>query len=327
VEDAMEYTESALTVDRQAEVLFSKGLQADKDELSLALSNVSYHRLSGYWYPFRQVLTEDDGSWVFRPATRFSDIWDRYVFDRQLRLLVFDAIERIEVAIRNDLILTLAVEQGPFGYLDERNMPNLRTIDNSGEVVVTHAKLLSHLRSLCKRELRNGNVTVSAFVNKYGENHGEYLPYWILLEIVEFGTLCTLLRGAPTTIKKRIAHRYGLKATTVLTSWMGFLRAVRNGSAHHLRFWNIRHTVKPIIPKRNNSIWHEPVDMESVKDTAFGTLTILKYLLGYIAPQSGWAERLEALFAAHPGIDRKLMGYPANWRESPIWGEGWAVRE
>jgi hypothetical protein len=65
-----------------------------------------------------------------------------------------------------------------------------------------------------------------------------------------------------------------------------------------------------------------PVDIEPVKDRAFGTLTILKYLLSYIAPQSGWADRLEALFASHPGIDRKLLGYPENWRECPIWGGG-----
>jgi hypothetical protein len=42
-------------------------------------------------------------------------------------------------------------------------------------------------------------------------------------------------------------------------------------------------------------------------------------MLGCIAPQSRWAERLEALFAKHPGIDRRLLGYPENWQECPIW--------
>jgi hypothetical protein len=50
-------------------------------------------------------------------------------------------------------------------------------------------------------------------------------------------------------------------------------------------------------------------------------LTILKYMLGYIAPQSRWASRLEALFAEHPDIDRRLLGYPVNWRECPIWAD------
>jgi hypothetical protein len=77
--------------------------------------------------------------------------------------------------------------------------------------------------------------------------------------------------------------------------------------------------MKPEIPNKKNPEWHEPVDLEAFKDRTFVTLTILKYLLSYIAPQSGWADRLEALFVKHPDIDRRLMGYPENWRECPIW--------
>ena len=81
-------------------------------------------------------------------------MWDRYVFDRQLRLLMLDAIERIEVAIRNDLILTLAISQGPFGYLETTSLPNIRLADNNGRPIITHSELLSHLRALCKREVK-----------------------------------------------------------------------------------------------------------------------------------------------------------------------------
>lgn len=315
------YDETALTVNEQIDALLSKGMLADREQMSFCLGNVSYHRLSGYWHPYRQTIAED-GSWVFRAGTKFADVWDRYVFDRQLRLLVFDAIERVEVAIRDDLILALAVDTGPFGYLDDGRWPNLPITDNTGEIVLTHQELLSRFRSLCRRELRNGTAAVVNFVRDYGDVHGEYLPYWILTEIVDFGTLGSMLKGAPTQTKKQIAHKYGIKTTDVIDSWMSVLRAVRNGTAHHLRFWNIRHSVKPIIPNRKNSAWHEPVDIESVKDRAFGTLTILRYLIGYIAPQSGWDDRLEALFAAHPDIDRQMLGYPENWQDCPIWRSG-----
>jgi len=308
-----------MTIDDQVDSLLEKGLLADRHLLVKHLENVSYHRLSGYWYSFRNI--GKDGEWSFHPGTNLDVIWDRYVFDRQLRLLVFDAIERVEVAIRNDLILNLAITQGPFGYLNLNNLPGIETMDNNGNIVYTHRAFLSHARSLCMRELKNGNTAVKRFHDRYSDEHGEYLPLWILLEIVEFGTLCHLLWGAPKGTKRVIARKYGLKSPVILDSWMGTLRSARNNCAHHGRFWNQRYPVKPILPDKKNIMWHEPIELEDSKDKAFGTLTILKYLLSFIAPQSSWADRLEALFARHPKINRGLLGYPENWHECPIWSD------
>ncbi|MDR1358398.1 MAG: Abi family protein [Coriobacteriales bacterium] len=61
------------------------------------MSTVSYHCLSGYWRLLR-IETKAQDSWLFPDDTRFSCIWDRYVFDRQLRLMVLDAIKRISIA-------------------------------------------------------------------------------------------------------------------------------------------------------------------------------------------------------------------------------------
>ena len=311
----MTFEDPVLGIDEQVALLATKGLKFDEHQLRYCLRSVSYHRLSGYWHTFRG-RAEEDGGWSFHPGTDFSVIWGDYVFDRQLRLSVFDAIERVEVAIRNDLILEMAVAQGPFGYLKPSNLPNIEATDNSGKVVYIHKDLLGHARSVCRREVEGGNPAVVSFCD-----HGEYLPYWILLEIVEFGTLCRFVWGAPTKVKKRIAQRYGLRTVDVLDSWMGALRAARNSAAHHSRYWNRRNRVNPKIPNAKSPDWHIPVDIEPVKDRAFGILTVLKYLLGYVAPQSGWADRLEALFDKHPAIDRGMLGYPVNWNECPIWGD------
>jgi abortive infection bacteriophage resistance protein len=313
----MPYTHCALTIEEQIELLMRKGMVAEQDELKRALRNVSYHRLSGYWHPYKtEVLGGED--WQFRPKTRFEAIWDRYVFDRQVRLLVFDAVERVEVAIRNDLILNLAVEQGPFGYADASNLPNIEVVGPAGNVLFCHATLMANARNAYRRELRNSNPVIVEYSSRYPDCDG-LLPYWVLLEIVEFGTLSRIFHGLPAATKSKIAARYGLKKASILDSWLDTVRSARNTSCHQGRFWNRKNVLKPQIPNAKSPEWHYPVDIEPVKDRAFGTLTILKYMLGYIAPQSRWADRLEALFAAHPSIDRSLLGYPDNWRECPIW--------
>lgn len=72
----------------------------------LAMAN--YYRLSGYWYPFRAVEN------TFRPGTAFEQIWRRYTFDRHLRLLVMDALERIEITLRTQFAYHHAHSHGPF---------------------------------------------------------------------------------------------------------------------------------------------------------------------------------------------------------------------
>ena len=63
------------------------------------LQFISYYRLRAYWLAFEVAADEGDDH-AFREGARFEDVLTLYVFDRQLRLLMLDAIERVEVAIR-----------------------------------------------------------------------------------------------------------------------------------------------------------------------------------------------------------------------------------
>jgi abortive infection bacteriophage resistance protein len=82
----MKYGKPALTVEQQADLLLSRGMQGDRGAMIDRLSVVNYYRLSGYWIPFRNP---DD---TFRAGTSFNDVWTRYAFDRHIRLLVMDAM-------------------------------------------------------------------------------------------------------------------------------------------------------------------------------------------------------------------------------------------
>jgi abortive infection bacteriophage resistance protein len=54
----------------------------------------------------------------FKADSYFEDVIDLYNFDRHLRLLMFDAIERIEIALRTKLIYHLSLSYGSLFYLD-----------------------------------------------------------------------------------------------------------------------------------------------------------------------------------------------------------------
>ena len=134
---------------------------------------------------------------------------------------------------------------------------------------------------------------------------------------MSFGKLLTMFNGISDGIKKTIAKQYGIE-DKILKSWMGSLNVIRNICAHHGRLWNRELGFKPLIPrKKKHPQWHIPVAIP--QNRAFGILTILHYLLSYIAPQSKWHNRLIQLLNAYPEISQKSMGFPENWQNSPIW--------
>ena len=92
------YSKPFKSLQDQAELLIKRGLVGDKDEICKRLRYVGYYRLSAYWYPFR-ILVDGVRQDNLQPETTITKVWNHYRFDRRLRLLLLDAIERIEVAI------------------------------------------------------------------------------------------------------------------------------------------------------------------------------------------------------------------------------------
>lgn len=87
-----------------------RGLIADRNELIERLSDIGHYRLSGYWYIFKcKPIAVDEGpkDERFVEGTTLEAIWLVYVFGRQLKLIVLDAIERVEVYFRMRLAYEL----------------------------------------------------------------------------------------------------------------------------------------------------------------------------------------------------------------------------
>ncbi len=298
----MKYSKPALTPEQQAFLILQRGLLADRQVLIERLSSVSYYRLSAYWHTFREADSEN-----LLAGTSLDVVWDRYVFDRQLRLLVMDAIERVEIALRTRLVIEHTLRHGPFGYLDRANLPGM-SIDQ-------HRQFLDKIRSSAKQSREE---FVLHFAQKYTSETD--LPLWMAAEVMTFGGTLTLFRNADKSIKSLIAADYDI-ADDVLESWLLTLNFIRNLCAHHARLWNRGLAGKEFaVPRRHkHPAWHAPIAITN--DTMFGVLTVLRYLLKYVAPTSQWGKRFLELLARHPEIPIYFMGFPENWTTSPIWSK------
>ena len=86
------------TYRQQLEKLRSRGcIIKDETRAIDVLSKVNYYRLTAYFLPFKQ-LNE-----TYIDGTDFDTVYQIYEFDRKIRLILFSAIEEIEVYLRSTL--------------------------------------------------------------------------------------------------------------------------------------------------------------------------------------------------------------------------------
>jgi abortive infection bacteriophage resistance protein len=110
----MRFTKPPLSFEAQVDLLIDRGMEiADRTRAKRYLAHLNYYRLAAYWLPFEQ----DHPTHRFRPGTNFDQVLEHYIFDRELRLLVMDAIERIEVSLRTNWAYTLSHSYGPHAHL------------------------------------------------------------------------------------------------------------------------------------------------------------------------------------------------------------------
>jgi abortive infection bacteriophage resistance protein len=218
-----------------------------------------------------------------------------------------DAIERLEVSIRTCLAYKHAHVHGAFGYINPINLPKIPQVKHE-----------DFLNKIDDQTRHSKEVFINHFKDKYGDRHSRP-PIWMAAEIMTFGMHLTMFRGIQTTIKQEIAAEYKI-SDQVLMSWLRAINGVRNICAHHGRLWNREIGDKPLIPRlKKHPVWHVPVEVNN--NRMFGILTILKYLISMIAPQSNWPDRFEQLLAEYPEIPLLSMGFPDNWRDCPIWND------
>lgn len=300
----MKYTKPALTFAQQAQRLVDRGLNvSDQAELAHCLRTVNYYRLSAYWYPFKEDTPTGER---FVAGTTFETIWLRYIFDRELRLLVTDALERVEIAVLHTrLVEIFTLKYGPFGYVDRGNF-------NPGFSAQDHARLISDLTAAVAKSKED-------FVSRFGAKYTAqtHLPLWMAVELMTFGQLFTIFRNLNRVDQQALAKPFGI-FPPVLESWLHCLNFIRNVCAHHLRLWNREISIRPLIPhERHRPDWHRPVTIRN--DRLFAVLSVLRHMLREIEPDSNWQMRLESLLGQYPDVPQPLMGFSDNWQTSPIW--------
>jgi len=295
----MKYAKPALSFAQQVQLLASRGLQIDdQHRAEHYLAHINYYRLAGYCLPFEA----DHATHQFRPGVRFDDVVGLYIFDRELRLLVLDAIERIEVSVRTQWAYQFAHALSPHGYLEAQHAKSMK-------------QYARQLAILAAEVDRSKEAFVVHYRNKYTDP--DMPPVWVACEMLSLGQLSqwfTLLK--PIALRKRMSKCYRLDQQ-VLQSALHHLTYVRNICAHHARLWNREFVVTSSLPRKSPPMLTAAIKNRDSRQL-YNTLCLIVYLMDCINPGHSWRGRLSTLLDEHRP-DTNAMGFPSDWANRDLW--------
>lgn len=318
--------------DQQLELLKKRGMIISDDEWAIKkLKQVGYYRLSGYWYRYRS-LTEsfpqqsqsklravskpsqrnfkrDD---TFVPNTTFEKVNSLYLFDCELRILLFEGIARIENYIRSVIAYTIGKED-PMGY-----------------------KKKSFITPKClKKKIKNGKIKPSLYEEYFSKlesclenskddcilwhkQNYEDIPIWVVTEIWDFGMLSKfygLLKDKYKIIICKEIFKDNQLANSYKSDMQGALQhlnVIRNKCAHHARIWNNSINSQKFKKNLLNELKIiNPNDVTNEK--IFGTICLMWVLIKLFSDNSEWLnkiiEHIESLPNLVDDINYSEMGF------------------
>lgn len=294
------YKKQAIRISQQIEVLRCRGLIIDDEvQVEKVLDNISYFRLANYW----RFMEADRLTHQFKPGSHFDDVVDCYYFDKELKSLLFSAIQSIEVAMRAKVIKHFTSQSGAFWFMQS-------------ELAVNETFFTSNLEHVRLEISRSREDFITEHFRKY--TSPDLPPVWKTLEVVSFGTLSKLYSNFhDATAKHLVAREFGLNHHKFLRSWMEMLCVLRNYCAHHARVWNRNFPVKPQMPKRLPNAWIS--NMEFPCGSLYPQLCCIAYWLNSIYPTNSFNTDIKTLFHRHPAVNARLMGFPKGWEEEQLW--------
>ncbi len=303
----MQYIKPSLTFQEQINLLKSRGLIIQ--DLNLAqqtLQRISYYRFSAYLRFFQK---QDSPNHQYQTGSSFESVLNLYKFDKSFRMLVFNATESIEVAIRTQMVYQLAQSYGSHWYT------NSNLFYNHEE----HVELIDFITKYCQRK------KVEEFIEHYRNKYTapELPPSYMALEIISFGQLSRMYSNLLPSKARSQIYSFFQVPNKIFISWLRSLSYVRNICAHHSRLWNIQLGQSPTLPLRLSGDWLSKEVIEEINKNnqrkIFEELCCIQYLLDRIKPEHKFISHLKTTFKMYPAVDIRNMGFAQNWEDQPLW--------
>ena len=301
----MQFNKPPLAVSAQITLLKARGMVfADDARATRVLQHINYYRLRAYWLPFElpEAARPIGLEHAFRSGTDFDHVVALYVFDRRLRVLLLEAIERVEIAIRTHWAQVMAERYGAHAYMEASAFKDQNIYANC-------------LRSLDDELSRSKETFVQHYRAKYAVPNRP--PIWAISELLTLGQLSKWLGNVKLRADRQAVGQRLMLDEVVLCAFAHHLTHVRNLCAHHSRVWNRKLTFTMMLPKHPSAL---AAQFNGNHDRRiYNSLVMLAWCIRKISPASTWPQRMKNLLCERNADELRAMGAFADWESRAPW--------
>lgn len=298
----MRYTKPAVSFQQQLAKLKERGLLVKDERLAITyLKNISYYRLRAYTYPFQD---NNNPEHPFIEKVSFEQIIQLYQFDRKLRIILFDVLERIEIALRTQIIYEWSIKYGSHWHENKDLAKNTHFFNNNLDALYRDVK-------------RSKEQFIEHYYNKYCEP--EHPPSWMALEVANFNCLSLTFKNLKDKgLKKKVSKHFGIYNYYTFENWIHVFVNIRNICAHHSRLWNKR--ITPQVSILENPMNSYVENKKFYKYKLYAVITAIAYIVKSVNPATSFKERIKRLMKELPVVvSEEEMGFTTNWEKEKFW--------
>lgn len=248
-----------LEVNELIETIKLKGIKINnEDEVKEILTKNNYYVIMGY----KSLFLDKEHN--YKDNVSFENIYNLYLFDRKLKLLLLNSLLDIENIIKTSITNRFCKIYGfkEDSYLDKNNYN-------------TNHKYLEKTFKIFKNQIeenKNDNLAVSYYKDTYN-----FIPLWVMTKVLSFGLikeLYSILKDDDkVAIKDEISNFDDVKIKGLFTS-MQLLVDMRNKTAHDEIVYSGHHR-KIILSKTKEHKKYNLVNNKGLNDL-LGVLISMK---------------------------------------------------
>ena len=254
------------TLDEQVSILIGKGLVIkDTEKTKEILLRENYFFINGY----RNLFYDTNRKFI--KGTTFEELYSAFLFDRNLRNILFKNLLVVENNIKSIISYQLSKK---YGYT-EKDYLNPKNFTSD----LKENRRVEDVLNKIKRQIRiNGEKHTATFhyITKY-----HYVPLWILVKVLSFGLINELYGILKEEDKNEIASIYNISSDD-FKIYLQLLSNYRNLCAHEDIVFE--HRTQNYI---NDTIYHSKLNLRQNefgeyiqgKKDLFAVIIMLKRLL------------------------------------------------
>ena len=303
-------------IDDQIQKLKDKGLTFKNEEMArkIILRENYYNITEGYENVFIDLKSSSQNHQIYEEFTYFEELYATYQFDRNLKELILDYMNRLEINIKSYVAYAFSNQYGDIDYLKRENFDSNKKYDNEFN------KLQTQIHEQLTRNFQNKNSGIKKF---YDANHK--IPLWILVQVFTFGTITNFYCLMKIEQKQEVAQAFQISPYH-LGTYLKMLNIVRNICAHGDILFNIRLHYKI---KARDCNYHELLAIPKVNNNyicglndLFSIIILLKKLLSKEDFEELFSKMEQLLKQAEQKLDHfsycnllVMMGFPQNYNK------------